>query len=50
MWVARQMGRANWTMIAQIYGKWMPVADPFAGGRAEEKFNPERPIFASING
>ena len=50
MWVARQMGHANWTMIAQIYGKWMPDADPFAGGRAEEKFNPEKPAMAATGG
>nr|WP_241076296.1 site-specific integrase [Achromobacter insuavis] len=38
MWVAKQMGHRDWTMIARIYGKWMPAADPSAGGRAEEKF------------
>lgn len=38
MWVASQMGHADWTMIARIYGKWMPTADPLAGGRAVALF------------
>lgn len=40
MWVAKQMGHADWTMIARIYGRWMPSADPDAGGKAESKFAP----------
>ena len=39
MWVAQQMGHADWTMIARIYGRWMPAADTTAGSRAEEKFS-----------
>jgi len=35
MWVAKQMGHADWTMIARRYGRWMPDADKFAGSRAE---------------
>lgn len=35
MWVARQMGHADWTMIARVYGRWMPDADTLAGSRAE---------------
>jgi integrase len=35
MWVARQMGHADWTMIARRYGRWMPDADKQAGSRAE---------------
>jgi len=35
MWVAKQMGHTDWTMIARRYGKWMPDADKLAGSRAE---------------
>lgn len=38
MWVAKQMGHADWTMIAWIYGRWMPSADAEAGSPAVEKF------------
>lgn len=38
MWVASQMGHADWTMIARVYGRWMPEADPNAGDKAHEKF------------
>lgn len=38
MWVARQMGHADWTMIARVYGRWMPEADKEAGGKAEMLF------------
>lgn len=38
MWVAKQMGHADWTMIARIYGRWMPDADLGAGGKAELLF------------
>ncbi|EFP64291.1 Uncharacterised protein [Ralstonia pickettii] len=38
MWVAKQMGHADWTMIARVYGRWMPSADAEAGSRAVEKF------------
>lgn len=41
MWVAKQMGHADWTMIAKIYGKEMPDAAPDAGARAEAVFAPE---------
>ncbi len=34
MWVAKQMGHADWTMIARRYGKWMPDADPECGKKA----------------
>jgi integrase len=36
MWVAKQMGHSNWTMIARVYGRWMPSADAEAGSRAEQ--------------
>ena len=38
MWVAQQMGHKDWAMIIRVYGKWMPSADPDAGGKAEAKF------------
>lgn len=38
MWVAGQMGHRDWTMIARVYGRWMPSADAGAGGRAERLF------------
>lgn len=38
MWVAKQMGHSDWTMIARVYGRWMPHADDTAGGKAELAF------------
>lgn len=38
MWVAAQMGHADWTMIARVYGRWMPEADPDAGLKASHQF------------
>ncbi len=38
MWVAAQMGHSDWTMIARIYGRWMPAADPDAGSKVESIF------------
>ncbi|PJC98607.1 hypothetical protein GQ37_009600 [Janthinobacterium sp. BJB1] len=38
MWVAKQMGHADWTMIARVYGRWMPDADQTAGSKAEGIF------------
>jgi integrase len=35
MWVAQQMGHTDWTMIARVYGRWMPSADASAGKRGE---------------
>ncbi|NBF13050.1 Arm DNA-binding domain-containing protein [Pseudomonas sp. Fl4BN1] len=35
MWVAKQMGHSDWTMIARVYGRWMPSEDIIAGGKAE---------------
>lgn len=39
MWVAQQMGHADWGMIRRIYGKWMPEAAPDAGRAAEAMFS-----------
>ncbi|MCY1525550.1 putative defective protein IntQ [compost metagenome] len=38
MWVAQQMGHSDWTMIARVYGRWMPGADEQAGAKAEAVF------------
>jgi integrase len=38
MWVAKQMGHKNWTMIARVYGRWMPDSDVGAGSRAESVY------------
>ena len=48
MWVAKQMGHADWTMIAKVYGRWMPDADPNAGNKAAERFggNVQAPALA----
>lgn len=39
MWVADQMGHADWTMIAKVYGKWMPDANIAAGEKAVDAFS-----------
>jgi len=33
MWVAKHLGHKYWTMIAKVYGRWMPSADVGAGGQ-----------------
>ena len=38
MWVASQMGHKDWGMIRRHYGRWIPDADPEAGGRAAAQF------------
>lgn len=38
MWVAKQMGHSDWTMIARVYGRWMPTTDDAAGSKAELAF------------
>lgn len=38
MWAAQQMGHSDWTMIARVYGRWMPQADQLSGSKAEEIF------------
>lgn len=42
MWVAKQMGHADWTMIARVYERWMPEADILAGKKAEAIFGSPR--------
>ncbi len=39
MWVAKQMGHTDWTMIARVYGRWMPSADEIAGQKATALFD-----------
>ena len=34
-WIATQMGHSDISMIARVYGKWMPEYDPSAGQKAE---------------
>ena len=49
MWVAKQMGYIDWTMIARVYGRWMPSADSDAGGEAEELWhNPNFVMDATV--
>jgi len=44
MWVAAQMGHSDWTMIAKVYGKWIPDAQPNAGMKAVEMFTQTKEI------
>jgi integrase len=46
MWVAKQLGHADWTMIARVYGRWMPSADTAAGSKAVQMFSENAGIFA----
>jgi integrase len=41
MWVASQMGHADWGMIRQIYGKFIPDSIPDAGDKAVALFGAE---------
>lgn len=38
MWVPKQMGHTDWTMIARVYGSWMPHAETDSGAKAEAIF------------
>lgn len=52
MWVAKQMGHADWTMIARVYGRWMPSADDSSGAKAVEKFAADAgkfPVIPPVN-
>lgn len=33
MWVAQQMGHADWAMIRKVYGRWIPEADNTVGSK-----------------
>lgn len=39
MWVAAQMGHADWSMIGRVYGRWIKDAAPEAGDKAVKLFN-----------
>jgi integrase len=41
MWIAKQMGHTDWTMIARVYGRWMPSSQNDAGAKAEALFSIE---------
>ena len=38
MWVAQQMGHADWAMIRKTYGRWMPNTEADSGGKAVSTF------------
>lgn len=38
MWVAKQMGHRDWTMISRVYGRWLSDANIEAGAKAEAAF------------
>lgn len=38
MWVANQMGHANWLLLGDIYAKWIPSTNPDAGSKAIDIF------------
>lgn len=42
MWMAKQMGHTDWTMIARVYDRWMPSADIDAGLKAEKFWSPDQ--------
>lgn len=39
MWVAKQMGHRDWTMIARIYGRWIPSENDTSGDKAVALFS-----------
>ncbi|SDG90120.1 integrase [Pseudomonas abietaniphila] len=38
MWVAKQMGHKDWTMIARVYGRWIPSDSDMSGSKAAAMF------------
>ena len=38
LWVAKQMGHTDWTMIARVYGRWIPSENDMSGSKAAEMF------------
>ncbi|MBW9245020.1 Arm DNA-binding domain-containing protein [Pseudomonas paracarnis] len=42
MWVAKQLGHTDWTMIARVYGRWMPSADDQAGQKAQKLWDQDK--------
>lgn len=49
MWVAQQMGHADWGMIRRVYGRFIHDAQPEAGCKAEALFQPNDSIKPAIN-
>lgn len=49
MWVAQQMGHTDWSMIARVYGKWIPDADRDAGSKAEALFGKQEASQSAID-
>lgn len=49
MWVATQMGHADWTMIARVYGKYIPPENLGEGSKAEALFNKQQPCQSGID-
>jgi len=43
MWVANQMGHADWGMIRRTYGRWIPDSTPDAGLKAVALFANAKP-------
>lgn len=41
MWVAKQMGHSDWTLVARVYSGWMPDTYEISGSKAELKWAPE---------
>jgi len=39
MWVAQQMGHADWGMIRKRYGRWIPSVDTSAGSRIIQQWS-----------
>ena len=39
MWVAQQMGHADWGMIRKRYGRWIPDVDKTAGSRIVQQWS-----------
>lgn len=44
MWVAKQMGHSDWTMIARVYGRWMPLPNHEDGIKAVTAWASNRTI------
>lgn len=38
IWIAKQLGHKDWTMISRVYGRWISDAQPQAGNKAVELF------------
>lgn len=49
MWVASQMGHSDWTMIARVYGKYIPPENLGEGSKAEALFNKQEPCQSDLD-